>query len=110
MPEQVILAVRGEARHSVPPDHVVLHGGLSAFAATKGEALAVVRAAQDELTAALRRLGGVPLTVETERSDLTWSMGSCSTHDERDFDPSGRGRLFAAADVSITARDLARLP
>ena len=79
MPEQVVLAVRGEARHSVAPDHVVLHGRLSAFAPTKGEALAIVRAAQDELTAALRRLGGVPLAVETERADLTWSMGSVTT-------------------------------
>lgn len=106
-----MLSVRGEARRTVAPDYVVLHGRLSAFATSKGEALAVVRTGQDGLVAALRRLGGVALAVETERSPLTWSVGSISTHDEREFDPGrGAGRFYAAAEVAITGRDLARLP
>lgn len=111
MPEPVVLSVRGEARRTVAPDLAVLHGRLSAFAATKGEALAVVRAAQDELLGALRRLGGVPLAVDTELVPLTWSVGSISTHDEREFDPGrGAGRIYAAIDVAVTVRDLAQLP
>jgi len=111
VPEQVVLSVRGEARRTVAPDFVVLHGRLSSFATSKGEALAVVRAAQDALVAGLRRLGGVPLAVDSERSALTWSVGSISSHDERDFDPGrGAGRVFAAADVAVTARDQSRLP
>lgn len=107
MSEPVVLSVRGEAQRSVAPDFAVLHGQLTAFAPSKGEALALVSAAQDAFTTGLARHGGAPLTPETEPKPLTWSVATVGTHDERDFDRDVTdGRVFASADVLVTVRDL----
>ena len=110
MPDDVVLSVRGEAQHAVAPDAAVLHGQLSAFALSKSEALALVRDAQDALIAALAALGAVPLTPDTERAEVTWSVTSVGTHDERTFDPDvPAGRIFASADLQVTVRKLSQL-
>jgi len=110
VPDEVVLSVRGEAQHAVAPDAAVLHGQLSAFALSKSEALALVRTAQDALVGALAALGAVPLTPDTERAAVTWSVTSVGTHDERNFDPDvPAGRIFASADLQITVRDFAQL-
>lgn len=114
MDQEVALSVRGDARRTVAPDYATLQGQLTAFAPTKAEALAVVRAAQDGTTTALARLDGVALTVDSSHAPLTWSLGSVTTHDERDFDgttgSSGRtGRVFAHGELFVTVRDLSRL-
>ena len=85
MSEDVLVSVRGEARRMVAPDYASLHGRLTGFAGSSGEALALVRAAQDGVTTALGRLGGTALTVDTHQAPLTWSVGSIGTHDEHDF-------------------------
>ena len=110
MADEVVLSVRGEAQRAVAPDAAVLHGQLSAFAPSKAEALALVRAAQDALITALAALGGVPLTAEAAPTGLTWSVTSVGTHDERTYDPEApAGRIFASADLQVTVRDLTRL-
>ena len=110
MPDEVVLSVRGEAQQAVAPDAAVLRGQLTAFALSKSEALALVRTAQDALVAALSGLGAVPLTPDTERAALTWSVRSVGTHDERTFDPDvPAGRIFASADLLLTVRDFAQL-
>ena len=110
LPDEVVLSVRGEAQRAVAPDAAVLHGQLSAFALSKGEALALVRAAQDALVSTLSGLGGVPLTADAERAGLTWSVTSVGTHDERNYDPEATaGRIFATADLRVAVRDLAQL-
>jgi len=110
MPDEVVLSVRGEAQRAVAPDAAVLYGQLSAFAPSKAEALALVRAAQDVLVTALSALGAVPLTAAAERSPLTWSVTSVATHDERIYDPDATaGRIFASAHLNVTVRDLRQL-
>jgi uncharacterized protein YggE len=109
--EQMALSVRGEASRTIAPDCAVLHCGLRAVGESKADALAKLRASQQALIGSLSELGGVPLTVETRRSPLTWSIGSVGTYEERDIDEmSGRdaltGRVIADATVAITARDL----
>jgi uncharacterized protein YggE len=115
MTEQTLLSVRAEARRTIAPDYVTVHCGLSTKADSKVAALAQLRAAQQVLIGALTELGGTPLTVESRRSGLTWSVGSVGTHDEHDLDKaSGRhsptGRVIANARVVITGRDMALLP
>jgi uncharacterized protein YggE len=114
MAQQTVLSVRGEARRTIAPDYAVLHCALSATAGSKPDALAQLRAAQHALIGSLTGLGGVPLTVESRRSALTWSVGSVATHDEHDVDKAtGRhgptGRVIANAAVVITARDMTLL-
>ena len=110
MPDLTI-SVRGEARRTIAPDYLTLQCWLTASGDGKAEALARVRASQQRLTGALTELGGAVLTVDTQGSALTWSVGSLTTHDEHDFDKStgqhgATGRVAANAAVTITVRDL----
>jgi uncharacterized protein len=112
--EQVVVSVRGEAERTVGPDFVTLHCGLSTRAPAKVEALAQLGAAQQELVTVLAGLGGVPLSVQTRRAALSWSLGSIGTHDEHDFDEAtGRhgptGWVVANAVAVITSRTLGRM-
>ena len=114
MAENALLSVRGEAQRTVAPDFVSLHCLLGASGSSKGDALALVRTAQQRLIGLLSGLGGTVLTVQTERGALTWSLGSIGTQDEHDFDKAtGRhgptGQIIANAAVVVTARDLALL-
>lgn len=109
MSEQVIVSVRGEAERTVAPDFVTLHCGLSTRAPVKVEALGQLRVIQQSLVNGLAAIGGVPLTVQTRRSALTWSLGSIGTHEEHDFDrASGHhgptGWVVATGVAVITAR------
>ena len=111
MSEDVLVSVRGEARRMVAPDYASLHGRLTGFAGSSGEALALVRAAQDGVTTALGRLGGTALTVDTHQAPLTWSVGSIGTHDEHDFAADRTsGRVFASAELLVVVRELPLLP
>ena len=110
MPD-VTISVRGEARLTIAADYLTLQCWLTASGAGKADALARVRASQQRLTGALTDLGGDVLTVATQGSALTWSVGSVTTHDEHDFDKAtgqhgATGRVVANAGVTITVRDL----
>lgn len=112
--EGVVLSVRGEAQQSVAPDAVVLAGGISVWADSKPDALTTAASALDRLTAELSELGGSALAVSSERSALTWSAFSATTHAERDHDKStGRheltGRVLATVGVGVAVRDFALL-
>jgi uncharacterized protein YggE len=109
---EVALSVRGESEHTVAPDFAVVRGALTAVADTKADALAMVTDAQGRFTALLAQLGGVPLTVDTERSPLTWSSHTMRTSDEVDYEHGkGRtGRIIAGLSVAVQVRDLTLLP
>lgn len=115
MAEQgAVLTVRGEATRRVPPDVAVLTGSLGSIERSKAEATAVVAAAQERLTEELSRLGGVPLTLETEREPLTWSAYTTSTQPETKYNPKTQrheetGRVIATIRMMVSARDLSRL-
>ena len=115
MADTAMLSVRGEATRMVAPDYLTLQCGINRSANSKADALAQIRAAQNRLAGILAALGGVVLTVDAHRSQLTWIFGSVTTHDEHDLDkstgqhgPTGRVNAFAAA--AITLRDLERTP
>ena len=104
-----LLSVRGEARVTVAPDFVVLNGVLRATQDTKAEALEVVAAGLSQLTSELGSLGGVPLTVGSERRPLTWSAYSATTEAEHEHDEqAGRygptGRVIASAALHLVVR------
>jgi uncharacterized protein YggE len=113
-PNRPVLSVRGEARQTVAPDSVVLPGALTVSAGSKPEVLRAAAGALESLTADLRSLGGVPLTVDSERNPLTWSAFSASTHAEGRHDPTTgayvlTGRVTASVAVITTVRDFALL-
>jgi uncharacterized protein YggE len=112
--EGVVLSVRGEAQQTVAPDAVVLAGGIAVWADSKLDALARAGSALDRLTAELSELGGSALTVGSERSVLTWSAFSATTHAERAHNnDTGRheltGRVLATVAVGVAVRDFALL-
>ncbi len=113
-PTLPLLSVRGEARQTVAPDSVTLHGAVTAVAPSKPEALGKAAAALDALTDVLRGLGGTPRTAETERTALTWSAYSATTHVEQEQDPqtghrTGPERVHAWIAVIIAVRDFGLL-
>ena len=96
------------------PDLVVLAGRVMVTEASKPAASRACARALEALTAELAALGGVPLTVESGRSVLTWSAYSAATHVERDHDPkTGRheptGRLLASVGLNVAVRDFGML-
>jgi uncharacterized protein len=104
------LSVRGEARQTVLPDLVEVHGRVMVAEPTKPAAGRRAAALLDELTRSLTGLGGEALTLETARATLTWSAYSVSTHVERDYNPDrGRseptGRVLTTVNISVVARD-----
>ena len=109
-----LLSVRGEARRTVAPDSATLHGAVTAVAPSKPEALSKVGAALDALTEELGKVGGTPRTTETERTGLTWSAYSATTHVEKEQDPqtghrTGPERVHAWIAVIVAVRDFALL-
>lgn len=112
--EGLVLSVRGEAHAMVAPDVVVLGGGVAVWQDSKQDALAGAAAALDRFTRDLSELGGVPLTVASERSPLTWSASSATTYVERDHNKeTGRaeptGRVVASVEVAVSVRHFALL-
>jgi uncharacterized protein len=110
----MLVSVRGEARLTIVPDSAVLAGQVTVTQSSKQEALRGTAIALDALTSELAALGGVPLTVETTRSALTWSAHSATTHPEHEPNPrTGRheptGRVVASVDVMVTVRDFGLL-
>lgn len=114
MADQMLVSVRGEAERTVAPDYVTLHCGLRTIGSSKVDALGQLRQVQQALVGVLAQLGGTPLTVQSRRAPLTWSLGSVNTYDENDFDrDTGHhgptGRIVAEATLMVTSRSLARL-
>jgi uncharacterized protein len=108
-PATALLSVRGEARATVAPDFGVLNGVLKATQATKPEALQVAAAGLSQLTSELGSLGGVQLTVGSERSPLSWSAYSATTEVEHEHDEqTGRygptGRIIASVALHLVVR------
>ncbi|MGH9102034.1 MAG: SIMPL domain-containing protein [Acidimicrobiales bacterium] len=108
--EGVVLSVRGEARRMVTPDAAKLSGSVTARREGREQALAAAASALDRLTGELAGLGGTPLR-GSERTALTWSAFSATSHTEWLHDKeTGRsrstGQVVAAVDVSVTARAL----
>jgi hypothetical protein len=104
-----LLSVRGEARVTVAPDFVVLSGVLRATQDTKAEALEVAAAGLSQLTTELGSLGGVPLTVGSQRRPLAWSAYSATTEVEHEHDEqTGRyaptGQIIASVALHLVVR------
>ncbi len=109
-----VVSVRGEARQTVTPDAVHLQGAITEHGLSKPEALRQAAAAAERLTAALRPLGGRPLTVDSERAPLTWSLQSAGTQPEGEPNPhTGKweltGRIASVVSVGLTVRDFSVL-
>jgi uncharacterized protein YggE len=112
--DDVLLSVRGEARQTVAPDVAVLVGSITATRSSKADAIQATALVLDNLTAELVGLGGVPLTVESVRSTLTWSAFSARTQVEREHEPkTGRheptGRIIATVSLILALRDFGLL-
>ncbi len=104
-----LLSVRGEAQVTVAPDFSVLNGVLKATGDTKAAALEVAAAELHQLIDALGSLGGVPLSIESQRAPLTWSAYSATTEVEHENDEqTGRyratGRTIASIAIQIVVR------
>lgn len=109
-----LLSVRGEARHTVPPDQVSLYSAVTEVADSKSAASSAAAATLAAILAELADVGGQALTVQSTRSPITWSTQSFQTHEEYDHNkhtgehgPTGRHR--ASASVLINVRDFALL-
>ena len=110
----VLLSVRAEARQLVAPDYAVLDGLFEHTAGSKVEAVGLVAASLDRLTADLAALGGVPFDEATGRRPLTWSAYSSATREESYHDQeTGRlertGQVTATVALQVTVRDLGAL-
>src|SRR6476469_5082967 len=81
-PATTTISVRGDAQRSVAPDQAQLYTSVRSTAASKAEATAATRRSAGELADRLRQLGGQPLTVDTLRAPLTWSVQSINTQEE----------------------------
>jgi hypothetical protein len=102
----VALSVRGEAHGMVEPDAVLLAASIAVWRNSKLDALTAASLALDRFTADLSELGGVPRTVGTYRSTLTWSAVSATTHPEQEHDertgrPNPTGRILATVGVEV---------
>jgi uncharacterized protein YggE len=108
--EGPIVSVRGEATRSMPPDSCLLTGAISVSQPSKIRAVGDTSMALRALTTDLALLGGVALTVETERARLTWSARAATTWVERNFNQhTGRqeptGNIISSVDLTIEVRD-----
>jgi uncharacterized protein len=107
----VLVSVRAEARQLVAPDYVVLDGLFEHTAGSKVEAVGLVAASLDRLTADLAALGGVPFDEATGRRALTWSAYSSATregsyHDQETGRLERTGQVTATVALQVTVRDL----
>lgn len=106
----VLVSVRAEARQLVAPDYAVVDGRIEHTAGSKAEAVGLVTASLDRLTADLSALGAVPFDEGTGRRPLTWSAHSSTTQEERYHDKE-TGRLVRSGEVTarvalrVTVRD-----
>jgi uncharacterized protein len=106
-----LLSVRAEARELVAPDYAVMEGQIEHVAPSKAEAVQSVTSSLERLTADLASLGAVPFDASTDRSPLTWSAHSATTHEERYHDKqTGQlirpGQVSAQVALGMTLRDL----
>jgi uncharacterized protein YggE len=109
--DSVLLSVSAEARQLVAPDYAVLDGLIEHTAGSKAEAVRLVTASLERLTADLAALGAVPFDEAAGRRPLTWSAHSSATREEHYHDKeTGRversGQVTATVALRITARDL----
>jgi uncharacterized protein YggE len=107
-----LLSVRGHAWRTVPPDQATVFCAVINISDSPSAALAAVTGIVAEVTDRLAELGGQPLTVDTTRAALTWSVHSLSVQPEYDHDKVTRvhgptGRHHASVSVLITLRDFA---
>ena len=105
-----LLSVRGHAWRTVPPDQAAVSCSITNISDTPSAALTAVSGTVAAVTEQLAELGGQPLTADTTRSPLTWSVHSLSTQPEYDHDKAtGRhgptGRHHASVALAITLRD-----
>ncbi|MBE7190595.1 SIMPL domain-containing protein [Jatrophihabitans endophyticus] len=105
------ISVRGEASRTVAPDHAAFDCAVSATPAGRDEVVSALRAGQDAVVEGLRDLGGVVLSVDSERSDLTWSFGGPQVEDEygrnrKTGDHGPTGRFTGRSDARILVRRL----
>lgn len=106
------ISVRGEARQIVPADFAVISTAVQLRDQDKQAALERAGEAQSAVLAALRENGGVPLTVESVDSALTWSTTSFSAVRVRVMDRRKRAQVRSwrvHVPITVTVRDLTRL-
>ncbi|MBV9094306.1 MAG: SIMPL domain-containing protein [Streptosporangiaceae bacterium] len=106
-----LLSVRADARQLVAPDYAVLDGLIEHTAPSKVEALQLVTASVEGLTADLAARGAVPFDEDAGRRPLTWSVHSWTTREERYHDQvtgrvQGSGLVTATVALRVTVRDL----
>lgn len=109
--DSMVLSVRADARQLVAPDYAVLDGLIEHTAHSKTEALQLVTASLDRLTADLTARGAVPFDEDAGHRPLTWSAHSAATREERYHDQvTGRvqrsGLVTATVALRVTVRDL----
>ena len=112
--DSVLLSVSAQARQLVAPDYAVLDGLIEHTAGSKVEAVRLVTASLERITADLAALGGVPFDEATGRRPLTWSAHSLTTreelyHDQETMRMERSGQVTATVALRITIRDLNRL-
>ena len=106
------ISVRGEARHVVPPDLVVISVLVNVHDAEKQVAIDRAGRAQTGVVDALRALRGVVLTVTSVDAPLTWATRSFTAHRDEEWDEHKARhhvgwRVFVP--VAVTLRELSRL-
>jgi uncharacterized protein YggE len=109
--DSVLLSVSAEARQLVAPDSAVLDGLIEHTARSKAEAVRLVTASLERVTADLAALGAVPFDEATGHRPLTWSAHSSTTREEHYHDKeTGRiersGQVTATVALQVTVRGL----
>jgi len=105
----LLVSVRADARQMVGPDYLEVTVMIGHTAGSRAEAVRMVAATEDRLTADLAALGGVPLDQGAGRHPLTWLAHSSSIHEERRHDKeTGRAELTGQVSASVAVRIAAR--
>jgi uncharacterized protein len=113
-PPHTVISVRGDAQLEVPPDVATIYAIVRADERSKSAALHTVARRLDSVVAALRELGGVPITAGAERLPLCWLSRSVRSYAEARWDEQQQvevptGRIFASVDLRVEVRDFALL-
>jgi uncharacterized protein YggE len=106
------ISVRGEARHVVPPDLVVISVVVNVRDPDRQDALDRAGRAQAAVVGALRELGGVVLAVSSVDAPLTWATRSFAAHRDEEWDEHKARRHVGwrvHVPVAVTLRDLTKL-
>ncbi len=106
------ISVRGEARHVVPPDFVVISVLVNVRDTEKQVALDRAGRAQSAVVEALRGLGGVVLTVTSVDAPLTWATRSFAAQRDEEWDERKARRHVGwrvYVPVTVTLRELTKL-